>query len=41
VRAVRRAERVVDVEVGVGGELLREAGLVLLLLLVEADVLEE
>ena len=41
VRAVRRAERVVDVDVGVGGERLGEVGLVLGLSLVEADVLED
>ena len=41
VRAVRGAEGVVDVEVGVLGELLGEVLAVLLLVLVEADVLEE
>merc|ERR1711966_461940 len=41
VRAVRGAERVVDVEVGKLGELLGEVLAVLLLVLVEADVLEE
>merc|ERR1719261_1426933 len=41
VRAVRRAERVVDEEVEGGRELLDEGGVVLGLLLVEARVLEE
>merc|ERR1719182_504386 len=41
VRAVRRAEGVVDEEVGVRRELLGELGDVLLLLLVEARVLEK
>ena len=40
VRAVRRAERVVDVEVAVRGELARELGVVLRLARVEARVLE-
>lgn len=40
VRAVRGAERVVDVDVGALGQLLRVAGVVLGLLLVEAHVLE-
>jgi hypothetical protein len=41
VGAVGSAEGVVDVEVGVRSELLGELGCVLLLLLVEADILEE
>ena len=41
VRAVGRAEGVVDVDLGVGGERLGEVGLVLGLGLVEADVLED
>lgn len=40
-RAVRRAERVVDVQVGVGGQLGGKGRVVLLLLLVEADVVEQ
>ena len=38
---MRRAERVVDVDVRVGGERLRERRVVLLLLHVEAEVLEQ
>ena len=41
VRAVRRAEGVVDVDVAVGRELRRELGVVRLLLGVEAQVLEQ
>ena len=41
VGAVRRAERVVDVDVDALGELLGEAGVVLLLFRVEAQVLEQ
>ena len=38
---MRRAERVVDVDVGERGQLLAEGGVVLLLALVEAQVLEQ
>jgi hypothetical protein len=41
VGAVRRPERVVDVGIGVGRQRLRERGVVLLLLRVEAQVLQE
>lgn len=40
VRAVRGAKRVVDVDVGILGQLLGEARVVLLLLLVEAHILQ-
>ena len=34
-------EGIIDIDVSVGGKLLAELGVVLLLLLVEADVLQE